>query len=950
MLELVLRRARHIAVSCMALGALAAVGTTSATAAPRPDDTPWLYKGSDVPVDREWTFGTLPNGLRYAVRHNVVPQHQVAVRVVIDTGSLMERKNERGYAHFIEHLSFRGSKYAGDGEAKRVWQRLGTTFGSDTNAQTSYTQTVYKLDLPNATTEGLEESLRLLSGMMSAPSLTASEVDAERRTVLAEARESASVDERIGEVSRQLFFAGQLLADRAPIGTDSSLAHATPEKLRAFHDRWYRPNRTVIVIAGDGSPAIFADLIARYFGDWRAAGRTPSEPDFGVPDPKARTTATFFDPALPMGITLAYLRPWVPHDDTIAYNRGKLVETIALKILNRRLEARARKGESFLSAGAGQNDTSRSVDETAIQVTPIGEDWARALRDVRAMIAEMATTKPTQAEVDQEVRDFVSDLDASVEQSRADSGSKLADLIVDAVDARETVASPVVARDVFGAMQGQISPDAILAAAKHLFSGVGPRVLLSGRTAIAHADNALRDVLDAPVVATSTARLAPAGFDKFPRLGTPSRITATHKIGFDTVKIVEFANGVKLIVYALPGTSGRVFVAARFGHGRQDLPADKPTLAWAGPRALVASGMGGLDQDGLDQLMIGRRLGLEFDLADDAFVLRSRTNATDLADELKLMAEKLAFPGWDAAPIARVRAVVQTELAAQEASPQSIITRDLRSLLHGGDPRWKTPDASDVNALTPESFRALWAPLLKAGPIEVEVFGDVNEADAIASVAATFGALAPRKPLPIAPNSAHAAGLNLDQPRLVRYHDGDADQAGAVLAWPTAGGIDQVLESRKLDVLAQIFSDRMFERLREGEGAAYSPTVFSDWSPVFTSPGGFVVIAQVKPKDIDRVFSLSREIAADLAAHPVSTDEFERAIGPMRALISRAVASDLYWMSELAGATNEPKRIDNALSIGTDLRRITPELIQATAKAYLVPQRSVELVVLPHKK
>ncbi len=106
------------------------VGTAPDPLAPLPpipgvDQAPWLYKGSDLPQDRMWKFGRLANGLRFAVRRNGVPPGQVAVRVRIDAGSLNEQASERGFAHLIEHLSFRGSQHVPDGEAKRIWQRQG---------------------------------------------------------------------------------------------------------------------------------------------------------------------------------------------------------------------------------------------------------------------------------------------------------------------------------------------------------------------------------------------------------------------------------------------------------------------------------------------------------------------------------------------------------------------------------------------------------------------------------------------------------------------------------------------------------------------------------------------------------------------------------------------------------------------------------------------------------
>ena len=152
-------------------------------------DDPWLYKDSDILQDPDWKFGRLANGLRYAVRKNGVPPGQVSVRVRIDAGSLMELDGERGFAHLLEHLSFRGSMHVPDGDSKRIWQRLGVTFGSDSNAQTSFTATVYKLDLPSAEPAGLDESFKILSGMMAGPTITPESLNAERPVVLAEARE-----------------------------------------------------------------------------------------------------------------------------------------------------------------------------------------------------------------------------------------------------------------------------------------------------------------------------------------------------------------------------------------------------------------------------------------------------------------------------------------------------------------------------------------------------------------------------------------------------------------------------------------------------------------------------------------------------------------------------------------------------------------------------------------
>ena len=225
----------------------------------------WLYKGSDITPDPDWKFGTLPNGLRYALRKNGVPPGQVAIRVRIEAGSLFEKESERGFAHLIEHLTFRSSVYVADGEAKRVWQRLGTTFGSDTNAQTGFTGTTYKLDLPSATEQGLDESLHILSGMMAQPLITPATLNAERPVVLAEQREQPGAQSRFSDAVRSTFFAGQPLAQRSPIGTIRTLEAATADTVKAFHDRWYRPERAIVIVVGDLDPALFERLVAKNF-------------------------------------------------------------------------------------------------------------------------------------------------------------------------------------------------------------------------------------------------------------------------------------------------------------------------------------------------------------------------------------------------------------------------------------------------------------------------------------------------------------------------------------------------------------------------------------------------------------------------------------------------------------------------------------------------------------
>src|SRR5690606_10807018 len=281
-------------------------------------------------------------------------------------------------------------------------------------------------------------------------------------------------------------YAGQRLSERLPIGTVETLQGATPESVQAFHRRWYRPENAVVVIAGDADPMRLAALVERYFGDWQAPGEPTAEPDFGEPkaprgaDPAnpVGETRVLVEPGQPRALTYAVLRPWQEVTDNLEYNRGLLIDAVAEAIVNRRLEARARGGGSFLYAGVEQDKVSRSADATFVSFAPLGEDWETPLAEVRAVIADAMAMPPSQAEIDRELAEFDVAFANLVEQRRIQAGSKLADDIVNAVDIREAVAAPETILEVFRAMRDRFTPEAIHAHTREMFSGEVVRALL----------------------------------------------------------------------------------------------------------------------------------------------------------------------------------------------------------------------------------------------------------------------------------------------------------------------------------------------------------------------------------------------------------------------------------------------------------------------------------------
>ena len=267
-------------------------------------------------------------------------------------GSLYEKENERGFAHLLEHMSFRASEYVPDGEAKRVWQRLGATFGSDSNAQTTPTQTVYRLDLPSATEASLDESLKILSGMMDKPVIDQKTLDSERPVVLSEQREAAGA----GGAGRRCpardavrgAAARRPLADRHDQdagGGDRGQRRRVPRPLVPAGAHRHRDRGR----HGPGGARAAGDQ--ELLGLDRARPARPPIPISASPTPRQPTRQRDRRAdAAGRASSYAVLRPWVFNNDTVLFNQNRMVDTMATLVMNRRLEQRARAGGSFLAA------------------------------------------------------------------------------------------------------------------------------------------------------------------------------------------------------------------------------------------------------------------------------------------------------------------------------------------------------------------------------------------------------------------------------------------------------------------------------------------------------------------------------------------------------------------------------------------------------------------------
>ncbi|HEY0436626.1 MAG TPA: pitrilysin family protein, partial [Phenylobacterium sp.] len=284
-------------------------GEAAAPAMPKLAPGQWPQAKSDVAPDPDIRFGALPNGMRYAIKRQTIPAHEAAVRLRFDAGSLMETDAQQGLAHVLEHMAFNGSKGVPEGEMVKILERHGLAFGADTNAQTEFSQTIYKLDLPKTDDDTVDTALRLMRETASELTISQDALDRERGVVLSEERSSDNPSFRVfkGRLGFQL--PGQRMAERIPIGKVDVIQHAPASLVADFYHRYYRPERATLVVVGDFDPADMEARIKARFGDWKAVGPAGAEPDLGRIAARKTQAKLMVEPGAPLNMSVAWVKP-----------------------------------------------------------------------------------------------------------------------------------------------------------------------------------------------------------------------------------------------------------------------------------------------------------------------------------------------------------------------------------------------------------------------------------------------------------------------------------------------------------------------------------------------------------------------------------------------------------------------------------------------------------------
>ena len=921
---------KFVGRAAAALALLAALALPAAAATPIP-------AGTTLAPDPAVKRGTLANGLRYAVMRNASPAGMISIRLAMDVGSYDEADSERGYAHFIEHMAFRSSRDAPEGTFGNHFASLGVALGRDQNAVTGMRSTNYSVDLPAGGIAGVKSVLGWMRGAADGILFAQAGVDLERGVVLAE-RQARDGPLAVAQLRTARFQGpGMRSVERDPGGTEASLRAATPAALKAFYDRWYRPENGVLVIVGDAPAAELEQAIQAAFGDW--AGRGPAgvrPPASSAAPARGLDALSQSDPALPWAISACRLTaPDLDRSQPLERMRRDLVSQLWTAILDKRLiHLVAAENSALVHASTVVNRDNPDAIVGCLTLLPAGDQWRPALAAAQAELRRFAQAGPTAQELATAIEDVRSQLRAALYQGGTRLTSSLSDGIAQAELDRRSFQDPAQAARTLELLVDGMTPDDIRAAFGANWSGAGPLI-----AAIAERAPPREELLAAWTANEQVAPLA-AYADRasstwaYGRFGKKGKVKRRERFTNPEFARFTFGNGVVLTFKHTDLREQGAEIRVRFGPGERALQPSTRLSAALAAGTFPMGGLGRMDFEQIASAFNNTNWMFTLDIDTDAYTIRSSTMSPQVEQQMQLLAAYMTDPGFRSLMGDKLPTAIDFVYRSFRTNPSVVAADALEQRLYPD--KLSLPPRETLSAFSVADFERLLRPALTAGPIEVTIVGDIDEAEAIKVVATSFGALPRRAPARPPAGEGPFRRFPATLPTIVEArHDGPAEKAAALLMWPLyVATPERRSEEYAITLVAAVFEARLLQRVRFAMGKVYSPTV-SSVMPDFADQGYLAAGMEATPADIGEIVAAARTIAAELAAGAITQAEIDTARDPLIAARLQAQNRNEAWAGVLSAALRHPEALDELLQFEQMMRALTLDDVHRAAATWL---------------
>lgn len=948
--------------------------------------------GTPLPFDAGILRHHLDNGMEVLVRRHPHPPDRCSLLLRIAAGSLHEEDDERGYAHFVEHLAFSGSEHFPPRSVIPTFERMGLEFGRDQNAFTTFDQTVYTLDVPQVDEATMSLSFRFLADVAGRLLLPEDAVEAERRVILEERRTGLGPGMRLMQQIWPQVLPGARVSERLPIGTEETLKAATVESLRAFYERWYRPDLMTLIVVGDIDAEAVIDQARRSFGSLvRPERALPADPPSGITFATSPRAAIAWDPEIRgCDLEISTIDEAFPPRTTVETFTQELCLGVAVQSLNYRFARLVSDGAApFRSAAFSSSSFFRQAQWTGVSASCDPPRWREAMGRLAEVLRVADRFGFSAREVESILRQLRRNVEAAVEAESTMPSGALAGSLLEDISAQRRRMSARQQLDLLDELMPLISRERATEALRSAFSVERAAYVLftPGAAAKAAPGNPAVETDALPCVGARTEGDTPdaavegaeAPLERFvppdrteiasliesvlseslvelpeevraeglmPQVPDAAPALSIEVVEDLAITTARFANGVVLHHKFNDFQKDAVHVYIAVGGGVIDEEAHNRGITDLAVSGLNQPCTSRLTSADIRDLLLGNAFSISAEAVQDHVAVYVSATPRDLEVGLQLAHLLLTDPRMERSAFEHTILGLREQFE-EDAHDAGVQVGRLVSELTTRDVRHRMLEASDLDRLALEPTETWLRQLMARGPVEVTVVGDLDWATTLSVAERYFGSLPPRaenfaairerQRLEIEPGPYRAQG---------RYES--QEPVGFVLVGFRSTDLSEISACRHLRVAARVLTTRLNEEVRERQQLVYGIEAVNRPSEVHAGLGFFRAGAQCDPVASRRLFDAIDGLFRAMAEEGPTVEEVEIAVRQIDTQFRDEVQTPSYWISWLSALEARERRLDHLRSQREEYRRITPELVRETfARYYLDEGRHLEIEVLP---
>lgn len=907
--------------------------------------------GEPIPFDKAVTRGKLPNGFCYYIRHNEEPKNRVTIYLVNKVGSILETDAQQGLAHFMEHMSFNGTKHFPKNQLIDYLQKSGVKFGSDLNAYTSYDETVYQLPLPTDNPELLKNGFQIMRDWAQNATLDATEIEKERGVVLEEKRLHSNAQQRLQDAIFPVLANKSLYAQRKPIGTEEVLKNFKRSNILDFYNKWYRPNLQAIIVVGDIDVAATEKTIKSMFGTLKNPNPALPRKEYKIPLLDKAQFAQFTDPEIPT-TSIEIIQKYKKEElKTMADYRRSICRNLFNHIMSERFSDLSKQENSpFLSASNGSSNFLANLDANS---TSISAETSKLEDAVRAVWMEIVRTQQTgfTAEELNRAKQSVKKGIESVYNERTKTASEnyVNEYVRHFLNGE---ASPGIAYELelTTKMLAEIQLPELNKCAKDYLATAPKDILLIAPekdAASLPSEKDIRNWIEQTEKVKITVENAENAISELlpvkPKAGKIIQENKNVKLGTTELK---FENGVKVVLKPTTFKDDEInFIAS--SPGGFSLYSNKDYMsATAATDVVVTAGLGDFNLSQLQKYLTGKHGEVTPYINDRFEGFTGSAAPADLETAMQMIYMYFTNPRKDFQLIKTELERAKSTLDNRYNDPANVFNDTVSTVVGNYNFRRTPPSVEKINQINTErAFEIYKERFADASDFTFTFVGSFDAEKIKPLLAQYLGSLPAIRRTEQAPDlNIHIPEGKLDK----KVYKGKDNKSTVRLIFSGTYHYSNP-ENNKLEALADLLTIKLIEKLREEESGVYGVGAYARYSKYPHNRYAISISFGCAPANVEKLIqSTLNEIHKIQNNLPQQTD-LEKVVSEATRAYEVDSQANKFWLNYLVGQQQSDENPEDIFGYTQQLKSLTPAIMQDAAKTYFNENNFARFVLYPGK-